>query len=217
MDRKMNWGQLSDHGRRVLQNRLDARALYLIECGFRTAIIQLETGMTASRIRSLTHGLSEVSDIDIKPSSGLLPESENILRTRAHNTEGTLFLLFYLQLAGEAAKVRINIDAVIKAHRLLTERRSVFGFLFTSQPLDVNQCWVLARDFRSPSKDIPALIQLRHCQVCNTPYIEVAQQRTRLSCPFCAIESGLAGGGPKRQIIKTAAAAGGADATPVGS
>lgn len=181
---------LTEFKKKVALHRRDTRALHLLECGFRTSIIQVETGLSAGRIRDLYHGLSGLAGDDVRLRSGQLQESAAILRTRASNAEGTIFILIYTQLAGhEEAKRCVVIDAVIRAHRLLTDERQRFGAVFNSQPLDINRCWVLARDYRTPSEAIQAVLQLRKCS-CGAPYLVVSQQHNRLTCPFCSMSSG---------------------------
>ncbi len=167
--------------RKVATHWSDARALALIELGFRTSIVHLETNLPTGRIRDLFHGWHGLAGSSLKPSSGSLPESDTILKTRANNAEGTLFVLLYLRFAGDGAKHCINIDAIIKAHRLLTGNRARFGAVFTNQPLDVNQAWVLARDFRSDT------LKLRRCIHCSAPYLVVDHQHNQPKCPFCAM------------------------------
>lgn len=172
---------------RVKQHHLDTRAMYLIDRGFRTSIVQIETGLKANRVRELAHGLAGLAGDNVRLPSGALPGAECILETRAAAIEGTLFILLYKNHAGiENARRHIDIDAVIAAHMLLTQQRSKFGAVLLSQPLDINHCWVLARDFRAPLPKIPPALDLRRCVDCGLPHLTVSTKPRLSACPFCA-------------------------------
>jgi len=172
----------------IKRNRDVARAAYLVEQGFRTKILHVETGMSESSLRALAHGINALDGKQVRLSSGTLPEPDSILRTRSANAEGTIFMLIYLRIAGEEKASRnIDIDAVIKAHRIYLEHRSRFGIDCTDKPLDINRAWVLARDYRVPHPQYPRSLELRRCIDCGAPYLVVSRQRHQPQCPFCAI------------------------------
>lgn len=171
---------------RVKQHHLDTRAMHLIDRGFRTSIVQIETGLKANRVRELAHGLAGLAGDSVRLPSGALPSAECILETRAAAIEGTLFILLYKNHAGiENARLHIDIDAIVAAHTFLTEQRSKFGAALLSQPLDINHCWVLARDFRAPLPKIPPALDLRRCTDCGMPHLTVSVKPRLSACPFC--------------------------------
>lgn len=185
-ERKSNKNIKEAWMRRVLSHRADAKALYLLEHGLRTSIMQIETGLPACRIRELAHGVAGLAGTPVELTSGALPEARTILSTNnATGAEATLFILLYVKIAGEQnARSRIDIDAVIKAHNLLTRKREQFGSVFTAKPLEINLCWVLAREYRTHHALSPTL-QIKRCTTCNTPYVTTLSQARRSPCYFC--------------------------------
>lgn len=115
-----------------------ARAVQLIQMGFRTKIVHLETGVHPRALRRMYR-----EHFGRTAPPGMLPEAERITSNRATTEEATLFLVIYQRLHPDAGKT-LDLERLCNAFRFYMNLRPEG----CGKPLDVNEAWVLARDVR---------------------------------------------------------------------
>ena len=116
-----------------------ARAVQLIQMGFRTKIVHLETGVHP---RALRRFYREHFGRTAPP--GMLPEVERITSNRATTEEATLLLVIYQRLHPDADR-KLDVDKLCTAYRFYMNLRPEA----CGKALDINEAWVLARDLKA--------------------------------------------------------------------
>lgn len=150
------------------------RAIDLLSIGFRSPIVVIETNLSSSTVREMAKEISGGK----RASSGPLPSPNYFISSIGALMEASLFVGVYRALGGTAILESIDIDMLVKAHKMYLELRE--AHLDTSkEPLDINKCWVIARDLRSN------MAWLRKCEEDGAYYILVDGQRVASGCPWC--------------------------------
>lgn len=166
-------------------DNLDKRLLCkkMIEAGFKNSVIEFGTGITNSMVRAFRKeiGISETSG-DNK-NSGQLRIAARIVDNRRRIIDAGIIIRAYLKMAKDPT-ASVDFNALIEAHKFYKETHiDIYGRNFN--PIDVNEAFVLVRDFRSPDMTI----QLHSCN-CGTDYITVAGQKMVAGCPACSLDRG---------------------------
>lgn len=161
----------------IIRSEQISRASALIEKGFRTSIIAVETGLPHYYIRRLYKEITGTS-----PGPGQLPESDAIVKSRRALVEGSLLMALYVNFGGSGVYRQLHLDALMQAFDAYLKTRQEASLPKTKpwKLLTINEGWVLARDLRSGQA------KLNRCR-CGCLYLTVAQQRIQLKCPFCEI------------------------------
>ncbi|HBN7932908.1 FlhC family transcriptional regulator [Pseudomonas aeruginosa] len=151
---------------------LDVR---MARCGFRSAIIRVQTGMTRKQVASLRKRLNIVGPAE----SGPLPLAHSILSKKARAMEASLFMLNYLYLA-KSPRNDVDIDAVIAAHdQYMNCHVGVRGGQADLENLlEIDDAWVVARDYRTQE------VMMRSCSGCHIQFVASVQD-SRQCCPIC--------------------------------
>jgi flagellar transcriptional activator FlhC len=113
-----------------------------------------------------------------RASSGPLPSPNYFISSMASLSEASLFAAIYRSVGGKKVFETIDTDALIKAFDMYMEMRSIY-FKSEKEPLDINKCWVIARDLRSN------MAWLHKCAEDNCYYLLVEGQRLPSCCPWC--------------------------------
>lgn len=151
------------------------RAIELLKAGFRSPIVVIETNLTSSTVREMAKTISGGK----RASSGPLPSPNYFISSVNALTEASLFASVYRAMGGQAVEETICIDELVKAHKVYLELRAVH--LASSRDiLDINKCWVIARDLRSQ------MAWLQKCEDDGMLYLLVDSQRVASGCPWCA-------------------------------
>ena len=154
------------------KNEMVIRAVDMLKEGFRTSIVRLQTGLSSSMVRACHREIWGGENA----SAGSLPESHIILKERSGLIEGSVFMTIYSRLGGDGAKDSIDVDTLIRAHRLYMKARCNFD-VQERRALDINRAWILARDYRS------RVVNTARCSCCSTRF--AYSIHTEKSCPFC--------------------------------
>lgn len=150
------------------------RALELLTKGFRSPIVVIETNLSSSTVREMAKVISGGK----RASSGPLPSPNYFISSMAALSEASLFAAIYRSIGGPGILESIDTDALIKSHGLYMEMREVY-FPSEKDPLDINKCWVIARDLRSN------MAWLKKCPEDNSFYLLVEGQKLPSCCPWC--------------------------------
>jgi len=150
------------------------RALELLTKGFRSPIVVIETNLSSSTVREMAKVLSGGK----RASSGPLPSPNYFISSMAALSEASLFATIYRSLGGRSILASIDTSSLMKSHDLYLEMREVY-FPSDKDPLDINKCWVIARDLRSN------MAWLHKCPDDNSYYLLVEGQRLPSCCPWC--------------------------------
>ncbi len=144
-------------------------------CGFRSAIIRAQTGLTRKQVASLRKRLGIVGPAE----SGPLPQAHSILSGKAKAMEASLFMLNYLYLA-KTPRVDVDIDAVIAAHDQYFHCHAAIrnGQVDLENFLDIDDAWVVARDYRALE------VMMRSCSGCHIQFVSSIHDG-RQCCPIC--------------------------------
>lgn len=153
-----------------------AKAMRLVRLGFRAQIVILHTGIPASSARAIVKQLRDCIPI----SPGPLKTLKTILSSRRSIIEASIIGITYLKIAGEQTTYRsVDIEAVIRAHRVYLKVRGALPRPLAF-PIDINEAWVIAREFRSGHAT------LHHCSSCSHQYLVGENGETQcISCPIC--------------------------------
>ncbi len=154
------------------------RACHLIEHGFRTSIIALETGLPFYLVRRM------IKDMGYPPKPGSIPGSDAIMKTRGAQIHCSLLMGFYQKIAGPACYEQIDIDSLITAFHQYTDiaERLTLPPSRAWMPMSINHGWILARDLRI------GLSRFERCD-CGTHFLTVANQHFKLlDCPICNLK-----------------------------
>ncbi len=150
------------------------RALTLLTKGFRSPIVVIETNLSSSTVREMAKIISGGK----RASSGPLPSPNYFISSIATLGEASLFATIYRSIGGKSILSSIDTDALIKSHELYLEMREIY-FPTEKNSLDINRCWVIARDLRSN------MAWLHKCPDDNSYYLLVEGQRLPSCCPWC--------------------------------
>lgn len=152
---------------------LDVR---MAKCGFRSAIIRAQTGLTRKQVASLRKRLGIVGPAE----SGPLPLAHSILTGKAKAMEASLFMLNYLYLA-KTPRIDVDIDAVIAAHDQYFHCHGAIrgGQVDLDNFLDIDDAWVVARDYRAQE------VMMRSCSGCHIQFVASIHDN-RQCCPICS-------------------------------
>lgn len=151
---------------------LDVR---MARCGFRSAIIRVQTGLTRKQVASLRKRLNIVGPAE----SGPLPQAHSILSGKARAMEASLFMLNYLYLA-KNPRNDVDIDAVIAAHDQYLHCHVGIrgGQADLDNLLEIDDAWVVARDYRGQE------VMMRSCSGCHIQFVASVQD-SKQCCPIC--------------------------------
>lgn len=156
-----------------MDNSLDVR---MARCGFRSAIIRAETGLTRKQVASLRKRLGIVGPAE----SGPLPQAPSILSGKTKAMEASLFMLNYLYLA-KTPRIDVDIDAVIAAHDQYFQCHAAIrnNQVDLENFLDIDDAWVVARDYRALE------VMMRSCNGCHIQFVSSIHD-SRQCCPICS-------------------------------
>lgn len=159
------------------------RAIDLLLTGFRSPIVVIETNLSSSTVREMAKEISGGK----RASSGPLPSPNYFISSISALTEASLFVSIYRAIGGASILDSINIDSLVKAHKMYMELRATH-LDADKEPLDINKCWVIARDLRSN------MAWLRKCDEDGAYYLLVDGQRVASTCPWCVAKRNRANG-----------------------
>ncbi|MHB8408952.1 MAG: FlhC family transcriptional regulator [Acidiferrobacterales bacterium] len=133
------------------------------------------------------------------PKTGLLPwKAAARITTHTEAAHARLFYTLYLRCAQTQIKtnhrnsVRIALDALERAYRLY---RIMSG---SSAPLDINTCWLVARDASA------GILSERYCPTCARSFFYALSHAALRRCPWCGMMRRTADNGQKRAVIEAA-------------
>ncbi|NWC84073.1 hypothetical protein HX798_27870 [Pseudomonas putida] len=155
-----------------MDTTLDVR---MARCGFRSAIIRAQTGLTRKQVASLRKRLGIIGPAE----SGPLPQAHSILSGKSKAMEASLFMLNYLYLA-KAPRMEVDIDAVIAAHDQYVHCHAAIrnGRVDLDNFLDIDDAWVVTRDYRALE------VMMRSCSGCHIQFVSSIHDN-RQCCPIC--------------------------------
>jgi flagellar transcriptional activator FlhC len=166
--------------------RFQDRALAeeLIRAGLKNSVITLATGLSRQVLQVIrTEVPSPLSKTQL---AGALSSPHRFLSTRRRLIEASLFMSLYDQMA-QAPRECVDYQALMASYAMF---RDFFEYTNPNNPdvLDVNDCFVLAREYRT-SEDSVAL---HYCGNCGASYITVKNQRVCREdlghqCPMCSL------------------------------
>lgn len=167
-------------GKAVLQRDLLAR--YMLLAGYITYIVQIETGLTAKRIRAMRNALIQEGYPEEKRSRAFR-SSKTLLSNRKAKIAASLSMSLYYRFGQDDIFKTINIEA-------LTEAYSMYVSILYDAPPDKHMCfkepifgisdlWAFANELRSGE----SLIFV--CSECKCDYFSSAEEPTLIDCPFC--------------------------------
>lgn len=153
----------------------ESLAKTLVHVGFRSAIIRIHTGMTRKQVTSLRKREGIVGPSE----SGPLPNAESLLAKKEATLEASLFMLAYL-ITAKAPRSEIDVDAVMAAHSQYYDCHAALrnGQLDLENVLEIDDAWVIARDYRSKE------VTMRSCSTCHIEFV-VSINRPKHCCPLC--------------------------------
>ncbi len=156
----------------------------MMKAGFKNNIIEIATGLSNNMIRVLREELSKKEGEDYESNSyGQLRISSRIVDNRRRLIDGGILLEAYLKMAENADRI-VDYENLMRAHGFYMEAHlDVYGNMV--QPLDINEAYVLVRDYRSKDGSI-----LLHRCSCGSNYITVVDQRISYGCPICSMDDG---------------------------
>lgn len=162
-------------------NRL-AIAVELLRNGYRTRIIQAETGLTAGAIRKLCWGILG------KPATpGLLPEASSVTISWGRCADAALFAGIYHEVGGDSIYRNVDLYLVLDAHSIYQIVREQIDQMPTCQRderpkiLDINHAWVIARDLRARTAVLAVCSDLS----CRYHNLLVVGSHKKLACALC--------------------------------
>jgi len=150
------------------------RAIELLSKGFRSPIVVIETNLSSSTVREMAKEISGGK----RASSGPLPSPNYFISSIAALTEASIFVTCYRAIGGKDVLETIDVDVLTKAHEMYMEVRMQHPD-HAKEHLDINKCWVIARDLRSN------MAWLRKCDEDACYYLLVEGQRVASTCPWC--------------------------------
>ncbi|MBJ2179998.1 hypothetical protein JC795_17550 [Pseudomonas veronii] len=153
----------------------ESLAKTLVHVGFRSAIIRIHTGMTRKQVTSLRKREGIVGPSE----SGPLPNAESLLAKKEATLEASLFMLAYL-ITAKSPRTTIDVEAVMAAHSQYYDCHAALrnGQLDLENVLEIDDAWVIARDYRSKE------VTMRSCSTCHIEFV-VSINRPKHCCPLC--------------------------------
>lgn len=164
----------------ILQRDLLAR--YMLLSGFITYIIQIETGLTAKRVRLIHNALLAEGFPDTKRSRSSR-SSKTLLSSRKNKIAASLAMALYYRFGKEQVMETINIHALTKAYgmyvSILQEAPFDKNLSFHEPCFSISDLWNFAKELRSGESVI------FNCKSCNCDYYSAVEEPTLIDCPFC--------------------------------
>jgi len=154
-----------------------ALAIALTERKVRTSIIEMETNISATKLRELYREIHS----GVSPVPGPSPNSDTILATRKRVVEASIVMNLYVRRTRNGAYRTIDAWALLSAYDDYIEHRAEAG-LDDARPLSVSEAWLLARELRSKK------LELRPCS-CGCRYAVLENQCLKPNCPVCGAEN----------------------------
>lgn len=164
----------------LVEHQLDARAMQMLAAGLRSTIVESVTNLSRKRILAIRQQLK----IDTA-SGGQLPGTHGICSSAERLAEATMFIQIYLPIAACPAE-EVDIDALITAHGQYRQLHNEVRLGHTNERviLSMDECYVLARDFRQ------CTIRLEYCAACRIEFLTgdiFVSRRNFCACPVCAL------------------------------
>tara|TARA_R110001583_G_scaffold18497_7_gene73497 strand:+ start:198 stop:839 length:642 start_codon:yes stop_codon:yes gene_type:complete len=162
---------------RVERNRAVAEVISLLDEGYRSTIVALQTGVAITMVRAC---YTELYASKVPAASGSLPDASIILanNNRSGNIlEASILMAIYTRMGGEAVKTSINMDILTRSYRIYLAVRQTYDQRGDNRLLDINRAWVLARDYRC------RLVSIEKCNCCGTHYAYFVHNEKK--CGFC--------------------------------
>lgn len=159
-----------------------AAAVELLRNGYRTRIVQAETGLPAGAIRKLCWNVLG------KPATpGQLPEASSVTISWGRCADAALFAGIYYEVGGDSIYRNVDPYLVLHAHSIYQIVRGQIDQMPTRQSderpkvLDINHAWVIARDLRSKT----AVLAICSNQSCRYHNLLVVGSHKQLACALC--------------------------------
>lgn len=172
--------QLQPTGKANLQRDLLAR--YMLLAGYITYIVQIETGLTAKKIRSIRRSLIEEGFPEERRSRASRT-SRTLLNNRKSKAAASLSMSLYCRFGGEKIFETISIEALTKAYSMyisiLQETPYDPSFCFKEPVFSISDVWMFANELRSGEAVI------FNCPSCKCDYYSANEEPTLIDCPFC--------------------------------
>lgn len=149
----------------------------MIGAGFRSVVVRNSTGVS----RKIIENMRKNSDAP-ESSCGPLSSAETLIKSNAAAVEATIFLLSYRQLAIKPDE-EIDVEAVIAAFDVYQDAHGAArgGKVDETVLLDINDAWVIARDYRS------AELSEHYCGHCGISFFRPVRLSQK-SCPLCQLQ-----------------------------
>lgn len=177
---KIEKNQLQPTGKATLQRDLLAR--YMLLAGYITYIVQIETGLTAKKIRSIRRSLIDEGFPEERRSRASRT-SRTLLNNRRAKAAASLAVSLYYRFGGEKIFETISIEALTKAYSMyvsiIQEVPYDRNFCFKEPIFSISDLWMFANELRSGESVI------FNCQSCKCDYYSATEEPTLIDCPFC--------------------------------
>lgn len=164
----------------ILQRDLLAR--YMILAGFITYIIQIETGLTAKRVRVIRNSLIEEGFPEEKGSRASR-SSKTLLKSRKAKIAASLSMALYYRFGKEKVLETVDLQALTRAYSMyvsITHEAPFDRSLSFHEPIfSISDLWAFAKELRSGEAVI------FNCTTCNCDYYSASEEPTLIDCPFC--------------------------------
>ncbi|CAM5558512.1 FlhC family transcriptional regulator [Eoetvoesiella caeni] len=157
------------------------RTRSMLISGYVTQIIQIETGLTQKRVRSISHDLQR-EGLFVERRSRTLRSSKTIIQGQASKVHASILMVLYQNLGGSPTINTINTTALTKSYSLylaILQELPESDQKSWGEKLSISDAWALAREIRT--KDAAVL----NCKSCKAEYFEAVHESTNLDCPFC--------------------------------
>lgn len=149
----------------------------LLSMGMRPGIVRIQTGLTASKIRTRSVKLREQLQ-SMVVHRGRWKSAKNLVSKTDPHMESVSFLLIYLRYA-EAPQEGVDLEAFVKSFTHYCCALEVDPTCPADYSLDINRCWILARDYRE------GLIAIVDCSRCENGKLIRFQSTVNCKCPVC--------------------------------
>ena len=155
-----------------------ARAVELLEAGLRSPIVVVSTGLPENRVRALAKDMNGFT----RASSGALPGPASITKTTVSRLEASLWSAIYQTLGGQGVMQAVDIDSLIRSHRVYRRMRESLSERMKRGPHTINHTWVLARGLCSGE------VLIHRCSTCDIQYLVACNPQGPCGCPVCALD-----------------------------
>lgn len=162
-------------------NRLTA-ALDLLRNGYRTRIVQAETGLPAGAIRKLCRVV-----LGKAATPGQLPEASSVTISWGRCADAALFAGIYHEIGGVSIYRHVDPYLVLAAHSIYQivreqiDRTPIRRSDERPKLLDINHAWVIARDLRART----AVLAVCRNLTCRYHNLLVVGSHKKLACALC--------------------------------